>query len=124
MRSLTDVWANQEWLVHDYSTYVLHLEASLKFVDGGLKAWALAGSKNGNGKDGSNGGGVEEKRLGRWIGHLEERAGAKGESGLAIGLSKPFQRLLKYPLLFQVRLLSSCFQSLAQVLAIQNLLYQ
>ena len=32
---------------------------------------------------------------------LEESAAEKGETGLAISLSKPFQRLLKYPLLFQ-----------------------
>jgi hypothetical protein len=32
---------------------------------------------------------------------LEEVAAERGESGLVISLSKPFQRLLKYPLLFQ-----------------------
>lgn len=32
---------------------------------------------------------------------LEENAAERGETGLAITLSKPFQRLLKYPLLFQ-----------------------
>lgn len=32
---------------------------------------------------------------------LEDNAAEKGETGLAITLSKPFQRLLKYPLLFQ-----------------------
>lgn len=32
---------------------------------------------------------------------LEEIASDKGETGLAISLSKPFQRLLKYPLMFQ-----------------------
>ncbi|KAH9946011.1 Dbl domain-containing protein [Epithele typhae] len=32
---------------------------------------------------------------------LEINASEKGETGLAISLSKPFQRLLKYPLLFQ-----------------------
>jgi RhoGEF domain len=32
---------------------------------------------------------------------LEESAASKAETGLAISLSKPFQRLLKYPLLFQ-----------------------
>ena len=32
---------------------------------------------------------------------LEELAAERGESGLQISLSKPFQRLLKYPLLFQ-----------------------
>jgi hypothetical protein len=32
---------------------------------------------------------------------LEDNATARDETGLAISLSKPFQRLLKYPLLFQ-----------------------
>lgn len=32
---------------------------------------------------------------------MEQSAADKGETGLAISLSKPFQRLLKYPLLFQ-----------------------
>lgn len=32
---------------------------------------------------------------------MEELAAGKAETGLAISLSKPFQRLLKYPLLFQ-----------------------
>ncbi len=32
---------------------------------------------------------------------LERRASSQGETGVAISLSKPFQRLLKYPLLFQ-----------------------
>ena len=32
---------------------------------------------------------------------LEELAAERGESGLVIALSLPFQRLLKYPLLFQ-----------------------
>ena len=32
---------------------------------------------------------------------LDEEAIRKGETGLAIALGKPFQRLLKYPLLFQ-----------------------
>jgi RhoGEF domain len=33
--------------------------------------------------------------------YLERRAALQGETGVAISLSKPFQRLLKYPLLFQ-----------------------
>lgn len=90
VRSLADVWADQGWLVHDYSSYVLHLESALATVDSALKDWGVKGSD------------LDSRKLGRWIGHLEERAGAKGESGLAIALSKPFQRLLKYPLLFQV----------------------
>jgi len=40
-------------------------------------------------------------RLGKLLISLEEVAAERGESGLVISLSKPFQRLLKYPLLFQ-----------------------
>jgi hypothetical protein len=44
---------------------------------------------------------TEEGRLGKLLLSLEELAAERGESGLVISLSKPFQRLLKYPLLFQ-----------------------
>jgi hypothetical protein len=37
----------------------------------------------------------------KYLQKLEQTAADKGETGLAISLSKPFQRLLKYPLLFQ-----------------------
>ena len=37
----------------------------------------------------------------QYLERLEILASEKGETGLAISLSKPFQRLLKYPLLFQ-----------------------
>lgn len=36
-----------------------------------------------------------------YLQQLENNAAEKAETGLAISLSKPFQRLLKYPLLFQ-----------------------
>jgi hypothetical protein len=41
------------------------------------------------------------QRVCKVLQNLEELAAEKGETGLAITLSKPFQRLLKYPLLFQ-----------------------
>jgi hypothetical protein len=47
---------------------------------------------------------LEETQLGKLsklLASLEELAAERGESGLSISLSKPFQRLLKYPLLFQ-----------------------
>lgn len=47
---------------------------------------------------------LEETQLGKLsklLAGLEELAAERGEAGLAIALSKPFQRLLKYPLLFQ-----------------------
>jgi hypothetical protein len=43
----------------------------------------------------------EWQKVCKFIQKLEEDACEKGETGLAITLSKPFQRLLKYPLLFQ-----------------------
>ena len=43
----------------------------------------------------------EWQKVCKFLKKLEENACDKGETGLAITLSKPFQRLLKYPLLFQ-----------------------
>lgn len=43
----------------------------------------------------------EWQRVCKVLQQLEETAAERGETGLAITLSKPFQRLLKYPLLFQ-----------------------
>jgi RhoGEF domain len=43
----------------------------------------------------------EWQKVCKFLQKLEEDACDKGETGLAITLSKPFQRLLKYPLLFQ-----------------------
>jgi hypothetical protein len=40
-------------------------------------------------------------KISNYLQRLEEIAAEKAETGLAISLSKPFQRLLKYPLLFQ-----------------------
>jgi hypothetical protein len=40
-------------------------------------------------------------RLSYFLHSLEDLATERGESGLVISLSKPFQRLIKYPLLFQ-----------------------
>lgn len=39
---------------------------------------------------------------------LDELAADQGESGLFISLSKPFHRLLRYPLMFQNLLFVSC----------------
>ena len=43
----------------------------------------------------------EWQKVCKLLRQLEETAAERGETGLAITLSKPFQRLLKYPLLFQ-----------------------
>lgn len=85
-------------MIHDYSIYVLHLEKSLQLIDESLASvHPKAKTKNTESEK-------ELRKLAKLIIKLEERASAQGEGGLAISLSKPFQRLLKYPLLFQVSL--------------------
>jgi hypothetical protein len=87
----------QSYLLREYATYVLHLEKALGQVDE-----ALSIAIGGNNKRLSRR--LDETsigRLGKQLLALEELAAERGESGLAISLSKPFQRLLKYPLLFQ-----------------------
>ena len=78
---------------------MVHLEAALAQVD---EAITVVTDKHGASRRLSKR--IEESdvvRLGRTLVALEEIAAEKGESGLVISLSKPFQRLLKYPLLFQ-----------------------
>lgn len=91
VRDLTSVWAEQTWIIQIYSIYVMHLERALRDVEEALAAAAPKAS------------GVtkSQKRFAKLIMQLEENAAQQGECGLAICLSKPFQRLLKYPLLFQ-----------------------
>jgi len=73
---------------------VLHLERALEQVDSALSAASIMQRP-------------KKQDAGEWVlicrtlQKLEESAADKGETGLAISLSKPFQRLLKYPLLFQ-----------------------
>jgi hypothetical protein len=101
--------AAQSWIVHDYRNYVLHLERGLEAVNDILATVGSPKSK----KTGSGASDEERntRRLSKLIMRLEEQAAMRGESGLAICLSKPFQRLLKYPLLFQVRPSALCFCS-------------
>lgn len=76
---------------------MLHLEKALEHVDDALSAYTSAPNKRASRRlEDTNLG-----RLGKSLLMLEELAAERGESGLAISLSKPFQRLLKYPLLFQ-----------------------
>ncbi|KAH9825103.1 hypothetical protein DFH28DRAFT_1117269 [Melampsora americana] len=91
VRDLTSVWAEQSWIIQIYSIYVMHLERALRDVE---EALAAAGPK-------ASGMTKSQKRFAKLIMQLEENAAKQGECGLAICLSKPFQRLLKYPLLFQ-----------------------
>lgn len=73
---------------------MLHLERALEQVDSALSAASIMQRP-------------KKQDAGEWVlicrtlQKLEESAADKGETGLAISLSKPFQRLLKYPLLFQ-----------------------
>jgi hypothetical protein len=107
----------QASVLNQYAIYVLHLEKALQQVESAVLAAEAASKKSDKGLV------PEEVRLGRYLlvsggveritrtfrthdlqpscQSLEEIAGDRGESGLVISLSKPFQRLLKYPLLFQ-----------------------
>ena len=75
---------------------MLHLEKALEQVDNAMKHAASAGRKPSKKQEGD-----QLLKIGTYLQRLEENAAEKGETGLAISLSKPFQRLLKYPLMFQ-----------------------
>lgn len=83
----------QSDIFHGYATYVLHLERALEQVDAALQNVTTKKPKK---QDAG-----EWQKVCKFLQKLEEDACDKGETGLAITLSKPFQRLLKYPLLFQ-----------------------
>ena len=72
---------------------MLHLERALEQADA-----ALSNVSTKKPKKQDTG---EWQKVCKFLQKLEEDACDKGETGLAITLSKPFQRLLKYPLLFQ-----------------------
>lgn len=85
---------NQSHILHGYATYVLHLERALEQVDNALSN--ASASKKPKKQDAD-----QWTKVCQYLQRLEVIATEKGETGLAISLSKPFQRLLKYPLLFQ-----------------------
>ncbi|KZT26308.1 Dbl homology domain-containing protein [Neolentinus lepideus HHB14362 ss-1] len=94
VRSLADVFVSNSHILHGYAQYVLHLERALEQVDNALStAYATKKPKKQDANDWF--------KVCKYLQKLEESAADKGETGLAISLSKPFQRLLKYPLLFQ-----------------------
>ncbi|TFK42664.1 hypothetical protein BDQ12DRAFT_676593 [Crucibulum laeve] len=93
VRSLADVFVANSDIFHGYATYVLHLERALEQVDAALSNTSTKKPKK---QDAG-----EWQKVCKSLQKLEENACEKGETGLAITLSKPFQRLLKYPLLFQ-----------------------
>lgn len=76
-----------------YARYVLHLERALEQVDAALSNVSTKKPKKQDAADWN--------KVCKVLQKLEENAIDKGETGLAITLSKPFQRLLKYPLLCQ-----------------------
>lgn len=84
----------QSHIFQGYATYVLHLERALEQVDNALSTASAA-------KKPKNQDAAEWLKVCKSLQRVEELAADKGETGLAITLSKPFQRLLKYPLLFQ-----------------------
>ncbi|OCH95017.1 Dbl domain-containing protein [Obba rivulosa] len=94
VRSLADVFVSNSHILHGYATYVLHLERALEQVDNALST--ANASKKPKKQDAD-----QWSKICQCLERLEFIAAEKGETGLAISLSKPFQRLLKYPLLFQ-----------------------
>ncbi|KAF9246210.1 Dbl-like domain-containing protein [Melanogaster broomeanus] len=94
VRSLADVFVSSSHIFQGYATYVLHLERALEQVDNALSTASAA-------KKPKNQDAIEWLKVCKSLQRLEELAAEKAETGLAITLSKPFQRLLKYPLLFQ-----------------------
>ncbi|GJE90853.1 Dbl domain-containing protein [Phanerochaete sordida] len=94
VRSLADVFVANSHILHGYATFVLHLERALEQVDNALST--AAATKKPKKQDAD-----QWLKVCTYLQQLEHNASEKGETGLAISLSKPFQRLLKYPLLFQ-----------------------
>ncbi|TFK76530.1 Dbl homology domain-containing protein [Pluteus cervinus] len=93
VRSLADVFVSNSDIFQGYAKYVLHLERALEQVDDALSNVSTKKPKKQDA--------AEWQKVCKVLQRLEESASDKGETGLAITLSKPFQRLLKYPLLFQ-----------------------
>jgi hypothetical protein len=79
----------------------LHLERALTIVDESLALLPPTTTSKTTKRQSKR---IDESpslRLSYFLHSLEDLATERGESGLVISLSKPFQRLLKYPLLFQ-----------------------
>ncbi|ETW85784.1 hypothetical protein HETIRDRAFT_154385 [Heterobasidion irregulare TC 32-1] len=94
VRSLADVFVANSHILRGYADYVLHLERALEQVEDVLST--ASATKRPKKQDAD-----EWLKVCTFLQRLEADAAEKGETGLAISLSKPFQRLLKYPLLFQ-----------------------
>ncbi|KAA1474923.1 Dbl homology domain-containing protein [Dentipellis sp. KUC8613] len=94
VRSLADVFVANSHILRGYADYVLHLERALEQVEDVLSTASAAKRPKKQDAD-------EWLKVCNFLQRLENDSMEKGETGLAISLSKPFQRLLKYPLLFQ-----------------------
>lgn len=97
VRSLADLFMQHSHILKHYATYVCHLQRALEHVEEAmLMERAMRGKRIKKDKL------SQTVALGRAIAVLEAFAFDHGETGgLAIFICKPFQRLLKYPLLFQ-----------------------
>ena len=93
-RPIIDLVCTKSHIFQGYATYVLHLERALEQVDNALSTASAA-------KKPKNQDSADWLKVCKSLQRVEELACDKGETNLAITLSKPFQRLLKYPLLFQ-----------------------
>lgn len=94
VRSLADVFVANSHILRGYADYVLRLERALEQANDAIST--SNSTKRPKNKD------VDEwLKVCVFLRRLENDAQDRGETGLAISLSKPFQRLLKYPLLFQ-----------------------
>ncbi|SPO44702.1 uncharacterized protein PSANT_02388 [Moesziomyces antarcticus] len=96
VRSLADVFMKHSHILEHYASYVCHLQRAMEELEeAALMERAFRGKR------------LKKERLsntvglGRTVAALEACAAEQGYAGLSIFASMPFQRLLKYPLLFQ-----------------------
>ncbi|CDR99041.1 hypothetical protein [Sporisorium scitamineum] len=96
VRSLADVFMRYSHILEHYASYVCHLQRAMEELEeAALMERAFRGKR------------LKKERLsntvglGRTVAALEACAAEQGYAGLSIFASMPFQRLLKYPLLFQ-----------------------
>lgn len=96
VRSLADIFTKYAHIFQRYATYVCHLQRAMEELEeAALMERAFRGKR------------LKKERLsntvglGRTVAALEACAAEQGYAGLSIFASMPFQRLLKYPLLFQ-----------------------
>jgi hypothetical protein len=88
------IYGSQSQILWGYADYVLHLEGALEQADD-------VNSTSNSTKRPKDMDAEEWLKFCTFLRKLENDAQDRGENGLAISLSKPFQRLLKYPLLIQ-----------------------